>query len=293
MRFVASRCTMPELAYLNGEILPIEKAFVPIEERGFQFGDAVYEVIASYEGRLFALEEHLDRLERSMGELFFPDMDRDLIKRAILEVFTQAQIPRAAVYLQITRGSAPRDHRFPENPTPNFMMTVKEIHDVPLEYLEKGVAVMTTTDLRWGRCDIKTVQLLANSMAKQKALENGFYDAIFLSPEKIVREATSSNLFMVKGGELWTHPLTDNILPGITRKVILELAAEMKTKVREEFFSLDDLFGGDEVFLSGTITEVLPIVRVDNRKILDAKVGPVTKDFSKAIKNRMLATLRI
>ena len=203
---------MPELAYLNGEILPIAKAMVPIEDRGYQFGDAVYEFIASYNGKLFYLEEHLDRLERSLQGLSFPAVSRDEIRKAVLMLFEKGGFPRAGIYIQISRGVSPRDHAFPENVPVQIVMTVRAVKEKPAELRQKGAAAITVEDLRWGRCDLKTVQLLPNVLAKQQALASGAFDAIFVTPEGVVREATSSNFAIVSGGVVITHPLTPNVL---------------------------------------------------------------------------------
>jgi len=274
---------MQELAYVNGKIMPIDEAKVPIEDRGYNFGDAVYEYIASYQGKLFCLEEHLDRLERSMAALSFPKMSRDEIRQAIRELFERSGIERAGIYLQISRGVAPRDHAYPETSQPQFMMTVRPVHEKPPEFRHEGATAITVTDLRWGRCDVKTVQLLANAMAKQQAVQAGVFDAIFVSDAGVVREATSSNVMIVKNGQLVTHPLTEQILPGITRQVILEICNERKLPVEERYFDLDTLYAADEVFLTGTVTEVLPIISIDGRTIGDGTVGPIAQELYQAL----------
>lgn len=275
---------MPELAYVNGTFLPIEKAVVPIEDRGYVFGDAVYEGIASYDGKLFYLEAHLDRLQNSMRALDFPPMQRDQIRSAIMELSERAGIARAFIYLQISRGVAPRNHAFSNTLRPQFIMTVRAVREVPTALREQGAAAITVEDYRWGRCDIKTVQLLPNTMAKQKAVAAGVYDAIFIAPDDVVREATSSNLFIASGGKLITHPLTQKILPGISRLVIVEICREQDLPLEERFYTTTELFAADEVFLSGTTTEVLPLVKIDGRTIADGKIGPLSK--------RLLAALR-
>jgi D-alanine transaminase len=267
---------MPELAYLNGNILPIDQAMVPIEDRGYQFGDAVYEYIASYGGKLFFLEEHLDRLERSMAELSFPPVSRDKIRQAIVDLFERSGIERAGLYLQISRGVAPRNHPIPDACRPQVVMTVRPVMDKPPVVLEQGAAAITTLDQRWGRCDIKTVQLVANVLAKQKALAAGCAEAILVSAEGVVREATSSNVFIVKNNRLVTHPLTPEILPGITRQLLIEICRQEKIAVDERFFGATELFAADEVFLTGTVTEVFPIVKVDNKTIGAGKPGPMS-----------------
>ncbi|MFZ1985515.1 MAG: D-amino acid aminotransferase [Desulfatitalea sp.] len=268
---------MPELAYVNGEIMPIDQARVPIEDRGYQFSDAVYEYIASYKGKLFAVDEHLDRLENSLRALAFPAIPRELMRDAILRTFQQAAIERAGVYMQISRGVAPRNHAFPREAKPQIVLTVRQVPDTPKEYLEKGIAAITVTDIRWGRCDIKTVQLLPNVLAKQQALEAGMQDAIFVSPEGIVREGTASNLFIYGGGRLQTHPLTPHILPGITRAVLIDICREIGVAVQEHFFDRAALMAADEVFLTGTVSEVLSVRQIDGQTIGAGRPGPMAQ----------------
>jgi D-alanine transaminase len=279
---------MPDLAYVNGSIMPIEKATVPIEDRGYQFGDGVYEFVASYAGRLFMLEEHLDRLERSMRELSYTPISRPEIKTAIGNLFEQAGYPRAGIYIQITRGVAPRNHAFDPNLSPQIIMTIRPVKAMPAGMRENGAKAITVQDTRWGRCDIKTVQLLSNSLAKQKALDSNGDDAIFVSDQGIVREGTSSNVFIVSGGKLTTHPLTPHILPGITRMAVLDICKATGRQAEEAFFETGALYGADEVFLTGTVTEVLPIVRVDDRSIGNGKVGPVSRHIYELLRERAL-----
>ena len=267
---------MPELAYLNGQIMPIEKAFVPIEDRGYQFGDAVYEYIASHEGKLFCSQEHLSRLERSMKELSFPKVSNTEINNAVNDLFEKSQIKRAGIYIQISRAVAPRFHGFSNKEPAQIIMTIKKLPKIhPLAV--KGISAISMEDFRWGRCDIKTVQLLPNCLCKQKAVDSGSYDAIFVSKDNIVREATSSNVFIIKNNTVFTHPLTNHILPGITRKIILEICKNKNIAVEENYFTLEQLYDADEVFLSGTTTEVLPIVVIDSRNIANKKPGQLTQ----------------
>ena len=278
---------MPELAYLNGEIMPIENAAVPVEDRGYNFGDAVYEYVASYKGRLFYLEPHLDRLEHSMAVLAFPPLPREKIRTAIETLFAEAAIERAGIYIQISRGVAPRDHAFPADADLQFLMILRQVHEKSTVLREKGAAAITVTDIRWGRCDIKTVQLLPNVLAKQQALEAGAYDAIFVAETGEVREGTSSNLFIVKDQGLITHPLTPRILPGITRMIILDICRAAGLSVEEAYFDKAALYAADEVFMSGTITEVLPITRIDGQPIGDGAVGPVTRRLNRDLLDRI------
>ncbi|MCP4369367.1 MAG: D-amino acid aminotransferase [Deltaproteobacteria bacterium] len=277
---------MPELAYINGSFLPIEKATVPVEDRGYQFGDAVYEVIASYDGRLIFMDEHMARLDRSLKELSFPQISIDQVRSAVIELFDRAKIERAEIYLQISRGVAPRTHAFPENADTQFIMTARKVPEIPENVRQHGAKAITVEDLRWGRCDIKTVQLLYNALAKQKALDSGVFDAIFISQDNIVREATSSNLFIVADGKLITHPLTPNILPGVTRGKVIEICGKKNLPVNEQFYNKETLLKSDEVFLTGTITEVLSIVEIDEAKIGNGKVGPIANQLLDALRVR-------
>ncbi len=277
---------MPELAYINGTFLPIEKATVPVEDRGYQFGDAVYEVIASYDGRLIFMDEHMARLDRSLKELSFPQISIDQVRSAVIELFDRAKIERAEIYLQISRGVAPRTHAFPENADTQFIMTARKVPEIPENVRQHGAKAITVEDLRWGRCDIKTVQLLYNALAKQKALDSGVFDAIFISQDNIVREATSSNLFIVADGKLITHPLTSNILPGVTRAKIIEICGKKNLPVNEQLYNKETLLKSDEVFLTGTITEVLSIVEIDEAKIGNGKVGPIANQLFDALRVR-------
>ena len=276
---------MPELAYLNGEIMPIEKAYVPIEDRGYQFGDAVYEYIASHEGKLFGASDHLSRLERSMKELSFPQVSNKMIKDAVNDLFEKSQIKRAGIYIQVSRGVAPRLHGFSNKEPVQVVMTVKELPETH-HLAQTGAGAISVEDYRWGRCDIKTVQLLPNCLSKQKAVDTGAYDAIFISKENIVREATSSNVFIIKDSKVFTHPLTNNILPGITRKTILEICKNKDILFEEDFFTLEQLYDADEVFLSGTTTEVLPIITMDKRDIADKKPGVLTQVLFRELRKR-------
>jgi len=265
---------MPELAYVNGEVMPIDQAYVPVEDRGYQFGDAAYEFLASYNGSIFAMDAHLDRLERSLSALAFEPIDRDLVRNAIATTFEQAGYARAGIYVQVSRGVAPRNHAFPAGTPPQIVITVRPVPQVAETLLQNGANAITVTDIRWDRCDIKTVQLLPNALAKQQALNAGANDAIFVSKEGIVREGTASNLFIATPDGLLTHPLTPNILPGITRAVLIDLCRNQGISVQEAFFDQDALLRANEVFLTGTVTEVLPVSRVNGQAIADGKPGP-------------------
>lgn len=280
---------MPALAYVNGAFMPLEEATVSIEDRGYQFGDGIYEVVASYDGRLFMLEAHLDRLERSLRELDYDPVPRTDIAQAMQELLDRSGYARAGVYVQITRGVAPRNHAFAPGLQHQIVMTVRPVKEIPPATRDGGATAITLRDTRWGRCDIKTIQLLSNSMAKQQALQAGCDDAVFVSEEGIVREGTSSNLFLVNDGRLVTHPLTNHILAGITRMVVLALCQSSGLPVEETFFGTEALAKADEVFFTGTITEVLGVVRIDGRPVGNGAVGPVTRRLYDLLREKALS----
>lgn len=277
---------MQELASVNGTITPIQEARVPIEDRGYQFGDAVYEFFATYHGTVFAMQEHLDRLQRSLKLLDFPPVDRDRIEQAVRHLLDASGISRAGIYLQISRGVAPRNHAFPPEAQPQVVLTVRRAMEIPEQLRAAGATAITVEDIRWGRCDIKSVQLLPNALAKQQALQAGANDAIFISPGGHVREGTSSNLFIVKDGELFTHPLTHEILPGVTRKVILEICARETIPAHEILIDKQQLMAADEVFLTGTVTEVLPVTKIDGSPIALGTPGPMAFRLQQLLRRR-------
>jgi len=273
---------MPELAYVNGAIGPIEEATVSIEDRGYQFADAVYEVVVSYHGKPFLLDEHLVRLKRSMAGLRFPAVDVAALENEMRHLFEISSIDNAALYLQISRGVAPRNHAYGSRAEPQIVMTIRPAPAIPAEKRAKGYGVITVPDTRWGRCDLKTVQLSSNGMAKQQALDSGADDAIFVGDDSVLREGTSSNLFMVRNNEVVTHPADQRILPGITRQVVIGFCDHLDLPVRFEKTPQSALANVQELFLTGTVTEVLPVVSVDGKVIGDGRPGPVTQKLQQA-----------
>jgi D-alanine transaminase len=268
---------MPELAMVNGVVSGLDEAFVSIDDRGFVFGDGVYEVIVSYHGNLFLLDEHVDRLRRSLKFIRMEYVDVDAIVQQIHTVFAAAEIPRAKVYVQVTRGVAPRNHQFPvPAPKPTVVVTVRDFPPLPEPLFTDGISCLTRPDTRWGRVDIKTINLLPNCLAKQEAIENNCLEAIFVSAEGKVREASAANLFLVKNETIITHPANELILCGITRNALLELAERAGYAVEERSPDVEELLLADEVFLSGTTAEVLPVVRVDDQPIGQGRPGPVS-----------------
>lgn len=270
---------MPDIGFVNGRFMPLEEATVPVEDRGFQFGDGIYEVIRTYGGRLFRLDEHLARLERSARAIELPaPWDVRQWADYVQEGVQRAGYPDCKVYLQLTRGVAPRDHLFPASVKPTAVMTVREMRPMDPALRPSGVAVTTTDDWRWGRCDIKSVNLLPNVMARQQATQAGAFEAVFIR-QGLVTEGAVSNVMVVKAGRVLTAPEGERILSGVTRTLVLDLARKEGLPVEERFVTLDELRHADEVFLTGTTVEVLPVIRVDGKAVGpggSGKPGPVT-----------------
>ncbi len=270
---------MPEIAYVNGEFLPLDKAFVHVEDRGFQFADAVYEAIRTYGGRPFALEEHLGRLSRSLAAIKLdPGVSAADLRGLIDECNRRAGFPESMIYLQISRGRAPRHRGFPSRTIPTIVLTVRAFVPHP-EWLEDGIAAITVPDIRWGRCDVKSVGLLANCLAYQAAREAGANEAIFVTEAGIVTEATAANVFVVRAGSLLTPPNSADLLPGITRDKVLGAAGACRIPVCERAIPRSDLLTADEIFVSSTSAEVLPVVSVDKVKIGTGKPGGVSRQI--------------
>jgi len=269
---------MPELASVNGKISPIGEACISIDDRGFLLGDGVYEVIVARRGKLLFLDEHLARLRRSLDQVRMSDVAMPPVAAEIHRLCNAAALADAKIYLQITRGAAPRNHAFPQPPVaPNVVITVRELHPLSPQFFADGVACLTRPDNRWGRVDIKTINLLPNCLAKQDACEQDCFEAIFIGPDGEAREATAANLFVVCDGAVWTHPANERILSGVTRNAWLRLMRDWGLKVAEKAVSQTQMMAADEVFLSGTTTEVMPVVRIDGRAVGDGRPGPMSR----------------
>ena len=278
---------MPNVAFVNGTFMPLAEATVSIEDRGFQFGDGIYEVIRTYKGRPFSLDAHLARLDRSAAALELTQpYSRAEWTQHILEGIQRAAYTEAKIYLQITRGVAPRDHAYSDEATPTVVMTVREFH--PLDRLVQaiGVDAMTTEDIRWGRCDIKSVNLLANVLARQQVRHARVFEAILVNAG-LVTEGAISNVMVVQGGTVLTAPEGPRILSGVTRAVVFDLALSEGLSIQERFVSQGDLYKADEVFLTGTTVEVLAVVRIDGKVIRDGRPGPITQQLAASFTRRV------
>ncbi len=263
--------------YLNGAFMPLDQARIPVMDRGFLFGDGVYEVIPAYGGRLFRLEQHLQRLDNSLGAI---RMSSPLDRRTWREVFERLlggeNSGDQSIYLQVTRGAAPkRDHALPAEPiAPTVFAMVTPIVPPDPALLERGIAAVTREDIRWQRCDIKAVTLLANVLLRTEAAEAGAVEAILIR-DGLAMEGAASNLFVVKDGAIVTPPNSRYLLPGITRDLVLELAAQDGLPHREDQITRNDLESADEVWLTSSTKEVMAVTRLDGKLVGDGHPGPL------------------
>jgi D-alanine transaminase len=277
---------VPDVAFVNGRFIPLAEAMVSIEDRGFQFGDGVYEVIRTYDGRPFELDAHLARLDRSARALDLRQpYSHEQWSQHILEGIRRAGYPEAKVYLQVTRGVAPRDHVYAPDLSPTVVMTVRELHPLSLSVQAAGVDALTIEDIRWGRCDIKCVNLLANVLARQQAKQAKMFETILVKDGQVT-EGAVSNVMVVRDGVVITAPEGPRILSGVTRAVVLRIARREGCHVQERYVPREDLYGADEVFLTGTTVEVLGVVRVDGKTIGGGKPGPVTQRLASRFRER-------
>jgi D-alanine transaminase len=270
---------MPDIAFVNGTFLPFVDATVSIDDRGFQFGDGVYEVLRLYQGIPFRPVEHLTRLERSARalDIVLPFNSARWIE-LILEAVQRSGYREAKIYIQVTRGVAPRDHSYTAGLTPTVVITVRSLVPPADGLYRHGVDVMTVPDLRWGRCDIKCTSLLANVLAKQQAVNQGVFEALFVR-DGYVLEGSTSNVMIIQNGRLVTPPEGPLLLSGVTRLVALELARECGVSTEMRPLQESELYSAEEVFLTGTIIEILPIVRVNARQVGPGSPGPISSEL--------------
>jgi D-alanine transaminase len=285
---------MPRIAYVNGRYLPHRRAAVHIEDRGYQFADGVYEVIAVQGGRLVDLEPHLRRLARSLGELAIaPPMSDAALRHVLAEVRRRNHVRDGMVYLQVTRGIAPRDHAWPKGLKPAIVVTAKSYKGPPAEAREKGVRVLSMPDLRWKRCDIKTTSLLPNVLAKQAAREGEAFEALFVDEAGRVTEGSSTNVWIVtRKGRLLTRPADEAILNGITRQAVIALARAAGFAFEERCFTLREAKVAAEAFLTSTTAFIVPIIAIDGARIGDGTPGPLTRRLNSQYRDYVARAVR-
>ena len=279
-----------ETVYLNGQFVSRDNAWVSPDDRGFLFGDSVYEVVRWYGGFFFDMEGHMTRMRRSLAETritwneidAFPDVAGELITRNSLNDGC------SLVYLQVTRGSAPRAHAFPDPPVPPTVYAFARRQSLDTLLWERGISIEPVTDPRWNRCDIKSTALLANIMAYQTAHDNGFAEVCFIR-DGFVTEGAHSNIFFVRNETLYTHPESNNILSGITRKNVISLAADNNIALVEEAVSADMISYMHEAFLTNTSGEVVPVVKIGDIVIGEGVPGGLTKKVQRLFREKVEA----
>lgn len=280
------------LVHLDGAFVPKSEARISPDDRGFLFGDGVYEVVRTIRGRMVDLDRHLARLTAGAAALELA-LDRAGGAAGVAAAWARLLAENglttgeALCYAQLTRGAAPRAHAYPGADTPPTLYAFAQRLDPPDAVRAAGARVVTRPDLRWARCDLKTVNLLPNVMARQAAAAAGAFEAVLVRDDGTVTEASHSSLFAVVGGVLRTHPLGPQILPGVTRAVVLELAAALGVPAREEAVSLAELRAADEVMLASTSADVMPVVAVDGLPVADGAPGPVARRLAAAVAERL------
>jgi D-alanine transaminase len=270
-----------ELLYLNGTYMPLADGRVPIEDRGFQLGDGVYEVVKVENGRALWLDEHLRRLERSLAAIKLAGASiGHRLGEVIPELVLRSGVQQGAVYVQVTRGVCPREFELPADPVPTVLAYTRNVSGPSAEAIQAGEALHPVADPRWAHCDIKAIDLLAAVLAKEEARAAGAQEVAFVGPDGMVREGGSSNVFSVIRGVIRTHPANERILDGITRGQVLLLAREAGCQVEERAFTLAEITSaGDskcEVFIASTLKGIMPVVRVGTHVVGDGHPGPVT-----------------
>jgi D-alanine transaminase len=281
--------TMGELLYLNGEWMPISEGRVSCEDRGFNFGDGVYEVVRVYGGQPFTMREHLERQVRSAAGLGFEiPLSVEEFEGVVRGLIERSGIDEALVYTQVTRGAAARNHVFADDIVPTVMAFIRPAPAHPKVWRTEGAGVLPTVDNRWNMCHLKTIALLPNILAKNAAHRAGCVEAFYHLEDGTVTEGSASNAYVIRGGELWTAPLGPKILPGVTRTQVLEVAREIGIAVHEETFTLAEAEAADEVIMSASNLELLPIVRLGERGIGTGKIGPVYRRLHEAYRQRVM-----
>jgi D-alanine transaminase len=274
-------------AWWNGASLPLGKISVPVTDRGWLFGDAVYEVIRVYDRKLWLGKEHFSRLRRSLFELGIT-YDCAILEKAAPSMLASSPLANGSLYIQISRGSGQRAHVPKAGMVPNVLMFVQPFDEAAWQLkMQKGITVTAVTDERWHRCDIKSVNLLGNCMAATTAKTRGFDEAVLVDERGIVSEGTHATFLWAKNQTVFATPLSNRILPGITRQKISEICQLEGIKFNETYLSAAELPSIDEAFLCGTTTEVLPIIRIDSQKVGNGSPGPISIKLQKAYRKQV------
>ncbi len=263
--------------YLNGEYLAPQRAKVSIFDRGLLFGDAVYEVAGVLDGKLIDFSNHMARLKNSLAALSIESpLTEDEILVAYRKLVSLNTLQEGLVYMQITRGEAERDFVWQQGLTPTVFMFTQAKPNTEHKYENHGVKLSSCKDLRWARRDIKSVNLLGQVLAKQQACESGAYEALLIDEDGFVTEGGATSFFMIKNKMIMTRPLSNKILPGVTRKAVVTLAEQNKLEISECKFKLEHVYDADEAFITGASSYIIPVTRVDDQTITDGKPGELT-----------------
>ena len=265
-----------QIAMIEDKIVPADELEPAYLDRGTYFGDGVYEVVRSYDGKIFALVEHMQRFANSLAAIKIDGVEIDRIRARVRRAFEAAGISNARIYFHITRGSVPRDHNWDANLQPNFFLTVTEAPD-DTEEKSRGIAVSTHPDWRWKRCDIKSLNLLANVLARHDAVQKGCGEAILVDEAGLITEGAASTFFTINEKKVQTAPLTGNILPSITRKFAIEAGRNIGLEIIEKSLTPQQAGCSDELFIAVTTKDIVPVVKFDGRSIGDGRPGKYTK----------------
>lgn len=264
------------LVFFRGRFVENDEVRIDFEDRGYQFGDGIYEVVRVYNGRCFLLERHLDRFEKSAAALRLKiPTERSELSKKLQELVERNEVGTGLVYFQLTRGSAQRGHAIPDGSEP-CLLAYTDLVERPTGAFEKGIRAIMVKDIRWLRCDIKSLNLLGNVLARQEAVDAGVEEAI-QHRDGMVTEGSASNVFAVRGGVLYTHPVSTLILAGVSRRRVLDLARRIQLETAEVTFSVQELKEASEVFVTGTTAEVTPVIEIDGKAVGDGVPGKWTR----------------
>jgi D-alanine transaminase len=279
-----------ETVYLNGQNVPREQAVISPDDRGFLFGDSVYEVVRWYGGYFFDMEGHMNRMRRSLNATRILWQDVDSMPEIAEKLIHENNLGDGCslVYIQVTRGAAPRNHAFPDPAVPPTVYISVRRQSMDTLLWERGIAIAPTPDPRWNRCDIKSTALLANILPYQDAHDNGFAEVCFIR-NGFVTEGAHSNIFFVKGDTVFTHPESNSILSGITRKNVISIAAENGIKLVEEAVAGDMIPYVNEAFITNTSGEVIPVIRIGDQTIGNGTPGDITKKLQRLFREKVMA----
>lgn len=276
----------------NDEFIQEDELKISKEDRGYQFGDGIYEVIRVYGGNLYTAKEHIDRFYESAEKVkILVPYTKDVFHKLMYDLVEKNEITNGQVYVQITRGSYVRQHQFPDNSSPVVVAYTKTV-ERPVELMQNGARAKFIEDMRWLRCDIKSLNLLGNVMAKQEAHDHGCFEAV-LHRGELITEGSSSNMYGIKNNILYTHPATNLILDGITRRTILALCEELAIEVQQTPMTKDQALEMDEFFMSSTTAEIIPLIEIDGFKIGNGTRGGQTEKLQKAFEAKLNLGVKI